>query len=356
MEEEGELVQGLVEKMASLEAAITTIQKAGSPKNNNMLIATLYRVLGLPNKKPANGVSMMTFEAGFGPTRTLLDVDFTKAPGYMIWSTDGREGREPRRIDGNVWVNKFPGQKKVLSAPYYMLVEQVAQLMRYVVVPDKIIVTLEKAKTENPTDKSSAEASIFSFTTTGKKMRGETQLGKGIKNALQSRAKGKIDMLPRHNEEASSIQAGRRGRNIQRPSSDDGEVVPMVVVGDTDKELQDKMDISTHQEMRQGGDTMVPNSNGSVPRRSEGEVIQKKRKTVIGKEKEEEHDQGDTVSVWHGSHDGIDFVFDDDEWAVILKTVHSPEVESEFYEKEEASGGNSTTIWLSDEEFDWDQN
>ena len=103
-------------------------------------IGTLERMLGVSSQKTRSdgkgGLSEQKYAEGFGPTRTLLGVDFTLAPGYVVWNsglakTQNRApGEEPARNEGDIHVNKFRRPTEVLCVPYYMLAEQVAQLIR----------------------------------------------------------------------------------------------------------------------------------------------------------------------------------------------------------------------------------
>lgn len=194
-----------------------------SSDNNYKRISTISKMLGIAGK-PGKGISKVAYDDGFGPTLTLLDVNFSNAPGYVI-VPEGEKNKEeePSRNKGDIHVNNFPSLGKVVSVPYYMLAEQVAQLMRFVNLPMEFVVSLEPAKPKNGTKKPE-KTDLFYMTS-----RGEKAPTGNLKKSLAERENEIITMLPLHNDELSKQQELRRALNTtDRPQAHREEAVPML--------------------------------------------------------------------------------------------------------------------------------
>lgn len=201
-------------------------KKGTSEDRENLLMSTLYKVLGFPFVKPSPGIKIAQYAKDYGPTLTLLDVDFSKAPGYLVTPDKNRQhGKEPTRKEGNISVNKFPSRTEILSVPYYMLAEQVAQIVRFLNLPASFVVSLEPLKNIDP------------YYILARKHNPKSK--KPVPAALKERDDGLITGLPVHNKENSLKQQQRRKDNVTaRPHARQEELIPMdtdvVDAGDED--------------------------------------------------------------------------------------------------------------------------
>lgn len=329
---------------------------SASADGNKMVINALCRMLGIPNQKPGQGVTYLSYDENFGPSLTLLDVDFTLAPGYMVWKRGGqrpprRKGEEPRREKGNIWVNKFPGQTKVVAVPYYLLAEQVAQIMRYLKLPREFVVSLKPALPKDPLDKQKGKDSLYRMPSTGLAVGRENRFGAGFKLALGDRNEGKITMLPRHNEDTSRSQVEQRVSNeTERPSGAAQEPALRLVfpgVGEIREGEQRRLDRGAALDQMLGGDVLVPGSSGGVPARSVSDGGRKRRAV---------DEEDDTIAVIEkdvhvGQIGGDELDLDPDVIDNVLSSLSSPDPASTLYSPE--FDGEGVTMMFGDDVFDW---
>lgn len=370
MEEETITKKELEGKIKRLEDAVDKLKVSGKPFFNAVVTAKICRMLGITDKKPGQGISYMTYEEGFGPTLTLLDVDFGKAPGYVVWSKglSREKGKEPGRRGGDVWINKFPSQKKVLSIPYFMLSEQVAQIMRFLKLPSEFVVSLNSAKPKDPMDKDVVMKSLFRFPSNKDVLTAEQQFGKGFKLALKDRHDQSITMLPLHNNAVSRSQGRRRNLNkTKRPLGNDEELVPRLETGGVlSQAFQKMLDATSQQEVDKGGDVIVSNSNGSVSSESLGGRGRKRkeRSEVVEKEKGEKRKEGENEEVEEEEEEikdlGIgrigssEFLLDINEAGDIVFNAKSLSPESPLYINESDDLSNGTSFLFPADDFDWE--
>jgi hypothetical protein len=186
-------------------------------------IQIIERVLGLAKGTQNDGFAMsVSFGEGYGPPRTLLEVDFDLAPGYYVYdkTRPPEDGDEPQRKNGDVWIQRFPTDTQVLSIPIYMLAEQVAQIMRFLSLPADYIVELEHAKPYNPEDyegpyKFNEEGS---WPPKGPKVKGQARHGV----AFERRAEGVLSLLPEPELEdgVDRLDQRRANRVDRRPETE----------------------------------------------------------------------------------------------------------------------------------------
>jgi len=366
------LIQKLRGEIEVLGKEVAELKNRPSSKTNRNIINTLCRALGFVTNASGKGVAKLTYADGFGPTRTLLDVNFENAPGYMVWTSENiarrQTGQEPARQNGDIWINRFPSDKQVLAVPFYMLAEQVAQLMRYLKLPATHVVPLHQARPLNAQNKPSVRKGIWFFPSGKNVVIGNTErgFGQGIRRALEERATGTISMLPRHNPKDATQQGIRRYMtNVSRPNGDDEELVPRVDTGvDLPRNQQNALDVLTEEEMKHGGDAAVPNTTASVATQTP-----KKRKVGIpAKDKGEEVEEvyalpeefledvdmfRDDIQLTMGRTNSQGYTLDPEFMAMLLDDVRSPSPNSDLFTNENDSF-DSTTLTFGLDDFDWD--
>ena len=177
-------------------------------------IQMIERVLGLAKGTANDGpVTLIPYEAGYGPARTLLDINFDLAPGYYVYDTKNppEEGEEPARPGGGIYAQRFVTDKRVLAVPIYLVAEQVAQIMRYLRLPMEFVVELESAKPYDPeTDR---EDGGYKITKGGEWPPKGPRKGniKAFTSAFEDRAAGTLSLLPQPELENGIERLRQRG-------------------------------------------------------------------------------------------------------------------------------------------------
>lgn len=190
-------------------------------------VAAIEKLLGLANVQPDSSKQgapvLQSYAEGYGPARTLVEINFDAAPGFYVYDNDNppkEAGDEPPRKNGDVFVQRFLSSNEVLAVPIYQLAEQVAQIMRYLNLPAEFVVELTRATPLDPSDP--AEHEVLRLTT-GEWPPARTNTKKApYLRAFQERADGVISMLPELDRETGLARLQRRAQDqiVHRPGGE----------------------------------------------------------------------------------------------------------------------------------------